>query len=63
MRMGVEKVFWICIAVLELGYAGAIAFGASRSILWSRVLVMLGHALLGGLLWRRAQQVNLKDNR
>jgi len=63
VRWGVEKVFWICVALLELGYTGAIAYGATRQILWSKVLVMLGHAVLGGLLWRRAQEVNLSDHR
>jgi homogentisate phytyltransferase/homogentisate geranylgeranyltransferase len=61
VTFGVDKIFWTCIALLEVAYLGAIVYCASRGLLWTNILVMAGHALMGALLWRRARTVDLKD--
>uniref|UniRef100_A0A061R0W1 Homogenitisate phytyltransferase n=1 Tax=Tetraselmis sp. GSL018 TaxID=582737 RepID=A0A061R0W1_9CHLO len=63
VRLGVRRVFWICIGLLELAYLGAALYGASRPVLWSKALVVAGHGLLGALLWRHARGVDLTCNR
>jgi homogentisate phytyltransferase/homogentisate geranylgeranyltransferase len=59
VRLGQEKVFWVCIMLLEVAYAVAILVGASSSFLWSRYITVLGHAILGGILWSRAKSIDL----
>ncbi|GAB2291454.1 hypoxanthine-guanine phosphoribosyltransferase [Dionaea muscipula] len=59
VRLGQKRVFWICISLLEIAYAVAILVGATSNFPWSRLITVLGHALLGGLLWTRARSVDL----
>ncbi|KAF8035255.1 hypothetical protein BT93_C1319 [Corymbia citriodora subsp. variegata] len=61
VRMGQERVFWICITLLEMAYGVAILVGSVSSCLWSKVLTVLGHVLLGSLLWSRAKSIDLKS--
>lgn len=61
VRLGQERVFWTCITLLEVAYGVAILVGSVSSCLWSKVLTVLGHALLGSLLWSRAKSVDLKS--
>lgn len=62
VRWGVERVFWLCIWLLSVAYAGAAGF-----CLWycpsplAKVGLAAGHALMCGLLWQRARRVALSD--
>lgn len=61
VRLGQQKVFWICIWLLEMAYAVALLVGASSTFLWSRYITVLGHAILSSLLWNRAKSVDLSS--
>ncbi|KAJ8543052.1 hypothetical protein K7X08_005575 [Anisodus acutangulus] len=58
VRLGQERVFWICIALLEMAYLVAIVVGATSSNIWSKSFTVLGHAALAVLLWTRAKSVD-----
>ncbi len=34
VKLGVKRVFWACIMLLELAYAGAIGLGALSQVTW-----------------------------
>lgn len=61
VRLGQKRVFWTCISLLQMAYAVAILVGASSSYTWSKIVTMLGHAILASILWGRAKSVNLKS--
>ncbi|KAI3803140.1 hypothetical protein L1987_31289 [Smallanthus sonchifolius] len=61
VRLGQKRVFWICILLLEVAYVVAILVGASSPFLWSRCITVLGHAILGLLLWGRAKSTDLES--
>ncbi|CAA0833184.1 Homogentisate phytyltransferase 1- chloroplastic [Striga hermonthica] len=61
VRLGQERVFWICISLLEMAYAVALFIGAASPFMWSKWITVTGHALLGLLLWNRAKSIDLKS--
>ncbi|KAI3956418.1 hypothetical protein MKX01_016831 [Papaver californicum] len=61
VRLGQERVFWICVYLLEMAYAVAILVGASSSNPWSKLVTVLGHIILASVLWLRAKSVDLKS--
>lgn len=61
VRLGQERVFWICISLLEMAYGVAVLVGAVSSSLWSRYITVLGHAVLASILWNRAKSIDLKS--
>jgi len=61
VRLGQERVFWICISLLEMAYGVAVLVGAVSSSLWSRYITVLGHAILASILWNRAKSIDLKS--
>ncbi|THG16968.1 hypothetical protein TEA_010502 [Camellia sinensis var. sinensis] len=61
VRLGQERVFWICIWLLELAYCVAVLVGAVSSCLWSKYITVLGHAILASILWNRAKSLDLKS--
>ncbi|PSC70256.1 putative homogentisate phytyltransferase chloroplastic [Micractinium conductrix] len=61
VRMGPKRVFWICIALLEAAYAGAILVGLQSELLWSRAATTAAHACLGALLMWRARRTDLSS--
>ncbi|KAI8565844.1 hypothetical protein RHMOL_Rhmol03G0292300 [Rhododendron molle] len=61
VRLGQERVFWICISLLEMAYCVAVLVGAASSSLWSRYLTVSGHAVLAAILWNRAKSMDLKS--
>ncbi|KAL0316636.1 UNVERIFIED_CONTAM: Homogentisate phytyltransferase 1, chloroplastic, partial [Sesamum radiatum] len=61
VRLGQEKVFWICILLLEMAYAVALLVGATTSCIWSKWTTVIGHAVLGSLLWTRAKSIDFKN--
>ncbi|CAI9285504.1 unnamed protein product [Lactuca saligna] len=61
VRLGQKRVFWICILLLEVAYGVAILVGASSPFLWSRYITVMGHAILGLMLWGRAKSTDLES--
>ncbi|WOL17374.1 putative homogentisate phytyltransferase 1, chloroplastic [Canna indica] len=61
VRLGQERVFWICVYLLEMAYTATIVIGATSSCLWSKFITILGHAVLASILWNRAKSLDLKS--
>ncbi|XP_014492773.1 probable homogentisate phytyltransferase 1, chloroplastic [Vigna radiata var. radiata] len=62
VHLGQKRVFWICVSLLEMIYGVAILVGATSSRLWSKMIMVLAHALLASILWYHAKSVDLKSN-
>ncbi|KAL9303252.1 hypothetical protein ACSQ67_020515 [Phaseolus vulgaris] len=60
-RLGQKKVFWICISLLESAFGVAIMAGLSSPFLWAKLITVVGHAVLGSILWHNAKFVDLSD--
>lgn len=58
VRLGQERVFWICISLLQMAYFVAILVGASSSCTWSKYLTVFGHAALALILWSNARSMD-----
>ncbi|KNA23057.1 hypothetical protein SOVF_027980 [Spinacia oleracea] len=61
VRLGQKRVFWICIALLQMAYAVAIIVGASSSFFWSKLITVVGHGILATMLWRNAKSTDLSS--
>ncbi|XP_057729417.1 naringenin 8-dimethylallyltransferase 2, chloroplastic-like [Arachis stenosperma] len=61
VRLGPKKVFWLCVCLLEMAYGVAIMIGASSPFLWSKIFVVLSHAIMGLFVWYRASLVDLSS--
>ncbi|KAL6508998.1 hypoxanthine-guanine phosphoribosyltransferase [Orobanche gracilis] len=61
VRLGQERVFWICILLLEMAYAVGFFVGITSSSTWSKWTTVIGHTLLGLLLWNRAKSFDWKS--
>ncbi|KAL1563569.1 hypoxanthine-guanine phosphoribosyltransferase [Salvia divinorum] len=61
VRLGQEKVFWICISLLEMAYAVALFVGVTSCCTWSKWATVIGHTVLGYLLWSRAKSIDFKN--
>lgn len=59
VRLGQERVFWLCVKMLSVAYGAAVVIGASSSFLLSKLVTVLGHFALACFLWSRAQSVDL----
>ncbi|KAE8056308.1 hypothetical protein FH972_013091 [Carpinus fangiana] len=59
VKLGQEKVFWLCVNMLSMAYGAAVVTGASSSFLPSKLVTTLGHLALASFLWVRAQTVDL----
>jgi homogentisate phytyltransferase/homogentisate geranylgeranyltransferase len=62
VRLGQERVFWLCIALLEVAYISAAGVSLFSERLWRRVAGVVAHAVVGGLIWWRAKRTNLKES-
>nr|BAK52289.1 8-dimethylallyltransferase [Sophora flavescens] len=62
LRLGPKRVFWICVSLLEMTYGVTILVGATSPILWSKIITVLGHAVLASVLWYHAKSVDLTSN-
>ncbi|KAG5560965.1 hypothetical protein RHGRI_004107 [Rhododendron griersonianum] len=60
--LGKEKVFWLCISMLLIGYGCAMVIGASSSFSTTKFVTVLGHCVLASTLCLRAWSVDL-DNK
>ncbi|KAM0017774.1 putative homogentisate phytyltransferase [Helianthus debilis subsp. tardiflorus] len=56
------KVFWISIWLLEMAFGMAIIIGLSSARISIRSIMVIGHSILGFILWRNANLVDLKSN-
>ncbi|KAM0933777.1 putative homogentisate phytyltransferase [Dioscorea sansibarensis] len=61
VRLGQQKVFWICIYLLEMAYAVAMVIGGTSSCFWSKCVTVMGHAILASALWNHARSLDLKS--
>ncbi|OIV99784.1 hypothetical protein TanjilG_26122 [Lupinus angustifolius] len=61
VSLGQKKVFWICVSLLEIAYGFALLMGAASPCLWSKIVTVLGHAVLALVLWYRAISVDFKS--
>uniref|UniRef100_A0A1D1YFU5 Putative homogentisate phytyltransferase 1, chloroplastic n=1 Tax=Anthurium amnicola TaxID=1678845 RepID=A0A1D1YFU5_9ARAE len=61
VRLGQQKVFWICVCLLELAYVAAVVVGALSPCAWSKYITVLGHAGLASVLWTRARSLDLNS--
>lgn len=61
VRLGQERVFWICITLLEMAYGVAICVGAISPSPWSKLVTVVGHSVMAIILWLRAKSTNLKS--
>ncbi|KAI3524564.1 hypothetical protein L1887_03223 [Cichorium endivia] len=61
-QIGTKTVFWLCIWLLEMAYGMAILIGLSSTHFWIRSIMVIGHMILGFILWREANLVDLKNN-
>jgi homogentisate phytyltransferase/homogentisate geranylgeranyltransferase len=72
VRFGEKRVFWACVGLLLSLYAGGVAFGLTAppppvgAPAWqgpvSKVVVAAGHAAFGGLLLKRAREVDTSQH-
>ncbi|CAI9285464.1 unnamed protein product [Lactuca saligna] len=61
-QIGPERMFWSCVWFLGIAYGVAILIGATSSSSWiSKYVTILGHLVLGLILWIRAKSVDLKS--
>ncbi|KMZ67650.1 Homogentisate phytyltransferase [Zostera marina] len=58
-RLGQEKVFWICIYLLQIAYGIAGVAGVNSVYNWSKCVTVLGHAFLASVLWKHAKSLDL----
>ncbi|KAJ7531973.1 hypothetical protein O6H91_14G067300 [Diphasiastrum complanatum] len=61
VRLGQRRVFWLCIWMLLSAYAAAILIGATSPVLWSKVAMVAGHAILATFLWSGAHNLDLSS--
>ncbi|KAK6912535.1 UbiA prenyltransferase family, partial [Dillenia turbinata] len=61
VSLGQRRVFWLCVNMLLMAYGAATVLGVSSSHLPCRFITVLGHSALAGMLWLRAQSVDLMD--
>ncbi|XP_020219181.1 glycinol 4-dimethylallyltransferase-like [Cajanus cajan] len=62
-RIGLKRVFWICVSLFEIAFGVALLMGAtSSSSLWIKIVTGLGHAVLASILWFKAKSVDLRHN-
>ncbi|RDJ58252.1 hypothetical protein AB723_19625, partial [Acinetobacter baumannii] len=61
VRLGQERVFWLCIYLLQAAYGVAIVMGGVSSLMWSKLVMVLGHSILATVLWNQAVALDLKS--
>ncbi|XP_065027503.1 homogentisate geranylgeranyltransferase, chloroplastic-like [Musa acuminata AAA Group] len=61
VRLGQEKVFWLCIKLLLTAYTTALAVGASSSNTYRKIVTVIGHGFLAFILWFRAQSLDVEN--
>nr|BAK52291.1 genistein 6-dimethylallyltransferase [Sophora flavescens] len=61
-QLGQKQVFWICISLLQMAYGITILAGVTSPFLWSKISMVLGHAILASILGYQVKSVDLKNN-
>nr|XP_025670508.1 naringenin 8-dimethylallyltransferase 2, chloroplastic-like [Arachis hypogaea] len=61
IRLGVKKVFWLCISLIQMAYGVAITLGALSPSLWSKIFTVLAHAIMVLVVWNHASSVDLSN--
>ncbi|KAI3715262.1 hypothetical protein L6452_22236 [Arctium lappa] len=60
-QVGQKRVFWICIWLLEMAYGMATLIGLSSTRFWIRSIMVIGHCILGFILWKEANLIDLES--
>lgn len=61
VRLGPQRVFWLCVYLLQALYCAAMILGVASPFMWSKFLMISAHALLSVILWGRAHSTDLKS--
>ncbi|KAL3695922.1 hypothetical protein R1sor_009998 [Riccia sorocarpa] len=61
VRAGHKKIFWLCVWLIQAAYAVAMGVGVTNPFIWGKASMILGHAGLAAILWKRANSVDLKS--
>ncbi|KAK9060626.1 hypothetical protein SSX86_021332 [Deinandra increscens subsp. villosa] len=59
-QLGLKRIFWICISLLEMAFGIAILIGLSSTSSWIKSVMVISHMILGYILWKNASMVDLK---
>ncbi|CAL1374971.1 unnamed protein product [Linum trigynum] len=62
VKLGQEKVFWVCVQLLLVAYGAGVLMGFSSPCLSSKIITVAGHSTLAVMLWLQAQSVDLTTN-
>ncbi|QHO31967.1 Naringenin 8-dimethylallyltransferase 2 [Arachis hypogaea] len=54
IRLGVKRVFWLCISLIQMAYGIAITMGALSPVLWSKIVTVLTHVIMVLYVWNHA---------
>ncbi|KAJ0989532.1 hypothetical protein J5N97_007888 [Dioscorea zingiberensis] len=60
VRLGQERVFWLCIKLLMTAYMAAMFVGVSSSNIYQKFITVIGHGILAYVLWFNACSLDLK---
>ncbi|KAL8242881.1 hypothetical protein R6Q59_013183, partial [Mikania micrantha] len=63
LRFGQARIFWLCIWLLEIAYGIAIFVGLLSARSWIRAIMVTSHAILGFVLWKKANMVDMKNKK
>lgn len=61
-QVGKKPVFWLCIWLLEMAYGVAILIGLSSTYFWIGSIMVISHSILGFILWKEANLVDLESD-
>ncbi|CAI9282625.1 unnamed protein product [Lactuca saligna] len=62
LKVGKKPVFWFCIWLLEMAYGVAILIGLSSTGFWIGWIMVICHSILGFILWKEANSVDLESD-
>ncbi|BBN02331.1 homogentisate phytyltransferase / homogentisate geranylgeranyltransferase [Marchantia polymorpha subsp. ruderalis] len=61
VRVGHRKVFWLCVSLIQAAYLVSIGVGLTNPYPLGKASMIIGHACLAAILWKRAKSVDLKS--
>lgn len=61
IRFGRERVFWVCIYLLQALYCAGMIVGTVSPFMWSKIVTISAHALFSAILWHRAYSMDLES--
>ncbi|XP_020210720.1 glycinol 4-dimethylallyltransferase isoform X2 [Cajanus cajan] len=61
IRLGQKQVLWISVSFFEMAFGVGLLAGTTSSYLWSKIIMGLGHAALGSIIWYKAKCIDLES--